>query len=192
MQADRLTQWLKGLPNKLTLARILVIPILLLIYPWESQVLRTISAILFAIAGATDFFDGYLARKYDSVTKIGAILDPISDKILIASAIILLASTGQLPAWIAVIVICREIAISGLRLAAKEYGIAIEVNQYGKIKTAAQGLAILLLMLSMDELKTWGMLMMWVSIGFSYYSAYLYWTGFWRNIPEDLNKSFRG
>lgn len=191
MQADRLTQWLKSLPNKLTFARILIIPILLLIYPWESQALRTISAILFAIAGATDFFDGYIARKYNAVTKIGAILDPISDKILFASAIILLTSTNQLPSWIAVIVICRELAISGLRLAAKEYAIDIQVNQYGKMKTASQGLAILLLMLSIEELKIWGMLLMWVSIGFSYYSGYLYWTGFWRSIPDNLSKSFR-
>ena len=136
----------------------------------------------------TDFFDGYLARKYNGVTKMGALLDPISDKVLVTSAIILLTNDSILPAWIAALVICREIAISGLRQAAMESNFTIEVNSYGKIKTAVLDLSIGFLMCSLDTFYTPGMILMWVSIGLSYYSAYTYWAKYWE-MSQDKNKT---
>ena len=159
--------------------RVGVVPIILILYPWDVQGLKVFCSILFGIAAWTDFFDGYLARKYDGVTKIGALLDPISDKVLVASAIILLTNGGIMPAWIAALIICREIAVSGLRLAAMEQRFTIEVNNYGKWKTAVQDLAIGFLMCSLDDFYVPGMVLLWISIGLSFYSAYMYWAKYW-------------
>lgn len=179
MQKENISLWLKTLPNKLTLARICVIPLLLLLYPFDVQFLRVFCAVLFAVGALTDYFDGYLARKYQGETRMGAVLDPISDKILVSSAIILLVSTQQLAAWTAALIICRDIAVSGLRLASYEFKFTIEVSQLGKYKTAVQDLAIVFIMLSFSDLYSWGMVLLWISIGFSYFSAYQYWRVFW-------------
>jgi CDP-diacylglycerol--glycerol-3-phosphate 3-phosphatidyltransferase len=179
---QKVSNLLKSLPNKLTAARITVIPILLLLYPWDSSILRGFCAILFLVGAITDYFDGYIARKYGGVTKLGAILDPISDKILVASAIILLTNSQQLPAWIAALMICREIAVSGLRLAAAEYDLQIVVSQLGKYKTATQDAGIFLLMLSMPSLHNTGMIIIWISIGLAYYSAYQYSQLLWQKM----------
>ena len=130
-------------------------------------------------ASISDYFDGYLARKYNGVTRIGALLDPISDKVLITSAIILLTNDGIMPAWIAALVICRDIGVSGLRLAAMENNFTIEVNSFGKWKTAIQDLAIGFLMCSLSTWYIPGMVLMWISIGLSYFSAYTYGTKYW-------------
>lgn len=182
--AQKDSNHLKTLPNKLTAARVLVIPILLLLYPWDIPVLRGICAFLFLAAAITDYFDGYIARKYGGVTRLGAVLDPISDKILVASAIILLTYTQQLPAWISTLILCREIAISGLRLAATEYNMTIPVNITGKYKTAVQDAAIFVLMLSLPALYVPGMVLIWIAIALSYFSAYQYWLPFWQMLQE--------
>lgn len=184
---EQVSNRLKTLPNKLTAARVLVIPVLLLLYPWDQPIVRGFCAVLFMAAAITDYFDGYVARKYGGVTRLGAILDPISDKILVASAVILLTYTQQLPAWISALILCREIAVSGLRLAATEYNFTIEVIRTGKYKTAAQDGAIFLLMLSLPSLHTIGMIMIWVSIGFSYFSAYQYASGLWQRLQKPEN-----
>ena len=93
-------QWLKNLPNKLTIGRILVIPVLLVGYPL-TEALHLPCAILFALAAVTDLLDGYLARKYGNVTPLGALLDPIADKMLIAATLVLLANAGAIPALLA-------------------------------------------------------------------------------------------
>ncbi|MCX6127592.1 MAG: CDP-diacylglycerol--glycerol-3-phosphate 3-phosphatidyltransferase, partial [Proteobacteria bacterium] len=127
--------WMKNLPNKLTLFRILVIPILCFLYVWNFKALNYLAAILFALGAITDFLDGYIARLTNNVTKIGEILDPISDKLLITAALVVLTEAQIMGAWIVLLVICREIAISGLRLAASEQGFSIKVSGFGKIKT---------------------------------------------------------
>lgn len=187
MSDKRISTWLKTLPNKLTIARISVIPLLLILYPLDFHFLRIICAVLFTIGALTDYFDGYLARKYGGETRMGAVLDPISDKILVTSAIILLVDAQQLPAWIATIIICREIAVSGLRLASNEYKFTIEVSQLGKYKTAFQDAAIALLMLSIENLSDFGMILLWISIGLSLFSGYEYWREFWRRIGDADN-----
>lgn len=181
-----LKNWLKHLPNKLTLARVLIIPLMCLLYPWDYELLNYLCAGLFAIGAISDFLDGYIARKMDNVTKIGAIFDPISDKLLVASALILLTDAGVLAGWITVLILCRELAVSGLRLAAAETGISINVSGFGKIKTAFQDVAIVLLLSKSAQYHTVGMLTLWISILFSYFSAYQYGTKFWENSRADF------
>lgn len=184
MKSKELSSWFKDLPNKLTFFRMAVVPVILLLFPWESIALRIFCAILFALGAITDFFDGYLARRYQLETKLGAILDPISDKVLVTAAIILLTSTDIILPWMSALIICREVAISGLRLAAKEQGIDITVNNFGKWKTAVQDLAIVLLMTTIQDLYSYGMIFIWISLLLSYYSAFLYWKNFWKELGK--------
>jgi len=179
-------EWLRNLPNKLTLFRMAIIPLMCLLYPWDLQFLHVFCAFLFSIGAISDFLDGYLARKLDNVTKIGEVLDPISDKLLVAAALVLLTDAGVLSGWITVVVLSREMAISGLRLAAAEQGISIKVSSFGKIKTALQDVGIALLLTRFPDYHTSGMVVLWVSILFSYYSAYQYWNKYWEQSRNDF------
>lgn len=178
--------WLKNLPNKLTLARVLIIPLMCVLYPWDAEFLNYFCAFLFALGAITDFLDGYIARKMDNVTKLGAIFDPISDKLLVAAALVLLTGAGVLSSWITVLILSRELAVSGLRLAAAEQGLSIQVSSFGKIKTAFQDVAIVLLLSQNISYSQVGMITLWVSILFSYYSAYQYGSKFWEESREHL------
>ena len=179
MERKNVSKWLLELPNKLTIGRIAAIPLLLALYPWNIGFLNVFCAALFAVAAITDFFDGYLARKYNNTTRMGSILDPIADKLLITAAIILLTNSQIIPAWMAGLFLCREVAVSGARIAAAERGFSIEVSQLGKWKTAFQDVAIFVLMLNMPEYRLWGITLAWIALGLSYFSAYRYWQGFW-------------
>lgn len=178
-QQKEVKAWLRNLPNKLTFFRILVIPFLCVLYPWNMTVLNYACAAIFAVAALTDFFDGYLARKMNSVSKIGEILDPISDKLLVGAALVILVGYGPLSAWIAVLVMSRETAVSGIRLAAAEQGFSIKVSNLGKLKTLLQDLAITILLTREPEVYNIGMMVLWLSIGFSLFSGYEYWAKFW-------------
>lgn len=171
----------KTLPNKLTAARIAVIPILLLVYPLTHEMVffRFFCAGLFTLAALTDFFDGYLARKYGNVSKIGALLDPIADKILVAATIVILAGAGYMPIFIGGILLCREVAISGLRMAATELRFSIDVSDWGKFKTVAQDVAFFCLMVHTQALQPIGIAALWIALGLSLYSAYRYVQSFW-------------
>ena len=174
---------LKSLPNKRTLARIAVIPVLLVVYPLghEYIFLRISCAALFAMAAITDFFDGYLARKFNNESRIGALLDPIADKLLITCTVILLTNTGKLAAILGGLILCREVAINGLRLAASDHGFEISVSHLGKLKTFLQAGALFLLMVDDQNLRPIGMVGIWAALIVSYYSAYQYWIHFWEN-----------
>jgi CDP-diacylglycerol---glycerol-3-phosphate 3-phosphatidyltransferase len=180
-----LNNWQSKLPNWLTLTRIAVIPVLLVVFPLNFFILNIFCAILFGFGAFTDFLDGYFARRYSSSTKIGAILDPIADKLLVATGLILLVDAQTLPAWMVGILIGREIAISGMRLVALEQKTVIEVNSFGKAKTCFQDIAIFCLLLDKNILSInfhlIGMLTIWVALGLSLYSAYLYFLKFWQN-----------
>lgn len=172
----KISNWLLTLPNKITLIRVAIIPLLLLLYPINVHFLNIFCAIIFLIAAITDFFDGFIARKLNMESRLGAILDPIADKILVTATLVLLTSSGNppLPAFIAALLLCREIAISGLRAAALEQGINIKVDQFGKLKTVAQDIAIFCLLTNLKQLYTPGMVFIWLAVGLSYYSAYRY------------------
>ncbi len=131
-----------NLPNRLTLARILMIPLFLLVASMNHHYADYIAAAVFVVCAATDGLDGYIARKNRQVTLLGKFLDPLADKILISAALIALVELGRLPGWIAVVIIGREFAVTGLRTIAAAEGVIIAASNLGKIKTVAQIVAI--------------------------------------------------
>jgi len=177
--------WLRQLPNQLTLARILAIPLLLFIYPIHSPATNVICALLFGAAGLTDILDGYLAWLYGHESRLGALLDPIADKMLSAAALLLLADAQYLPAWICGFLLCRDIAVSGIRLIALEDGYTVQVNAFGKVKTILQDVGIFSLMMGHDFLdipfRVTGMIAIWLALAVSLYSGYLYLQEFLEN-----------
>nr|WP_275980217.1 CDP-diacylglycerol--glycerol-3-phosphate 3-phosphatidyltransferase [Halalkalibacter alkaliphilus] len=148
-----------NLPNKITISRIFLIPLFMIFFlvPFsigDIHLLGTtiplahfIGAIIFIIAAATDWLDGYYARKYQLVTNLGKFLDPLADKLLITAALIALVELQLLPAWIAIVIISREFAVTGIRLVAAADGDVIAASQLGKLKTVSQIVAISALML---------------------------------------------
>lgn len=148
-----------NLPNKITLSRICLIPIFIIIlsvsFNWGEihffhsviPVNHFVAAILFMIASLTDWIDGYIARKYNLITNLGKFLDPLADKLLVTAALILLVEMNLAPAWIVIIILSREFAVTGLRLVAAGEGVVLAASNLGKLKTASQMLAIILLLL---------------------------------------------
>lgn len=179
------SKFLRELPNRLTFFRIAAVPALLFIYPFDYGYTNYICAGLFFFAAITDFFDGYLARKYESITKLGSLLDPIADKMLSGACLILLAYSQTVSPWMAGLILCRDIAVSGLRLVALEQGYSIHVSKLGKWKTFFQDIGIFGLLLNQD---VWGLpwivtgkIAMWATLMVSFYSGYEYFKSFFLN-----------
>ncbi len=135
-----------NLPNKLTVARmILIVPFVVCMMLGGTGNLRFAALAIFVIASLTDTLDGYLARKNHLVTNFGKFMDPLADKLLVSAAMICLVSLDRLPAWVVIVIISREFAISGFRLIASDNGIVIAAGWWGKCKTVAQMIMIILL-----------------------------------------------
>ena len=136
-------------PNKLTVARMIMVPFLVifLLTGWGGEANRYISLALFAAASITDWFDGHLARKYNLITNFGKFMDPLADKLLTMAAFVCLIETGDAAAWIVIIILGRELIITGMRQVAAAQGIVIAAGVTGKIKTITQMIAIPLLIL---------------------------------------------
>ena len=142
-----------NLPNKLTILRmVLIIPfVACMLVPGLGEAGMYASVVLFVIASLTDLLDGKIARKYGLVTNFGKFMDPLADKLLVASALICLTSQGSLAAWISIIIISREFIISGFRLVASDNGIVIAASYWGKFKTTFQMAMIVMLILNFDN-----------------------------------------
>ncbi|MCT6923615.1 CDP-diacylglycerol--glycerol-3-phosphate 3-phosphatidyltransferase [Metasolibacillus sp.] len=148
-----------NIPNKITVSRICLIPLFMIVimfdFGWgnmtffgaEMPVHHFVGAMIFIVASVTDWIDGYYARKYNLVTNFGKFLDPLADKLLVSAALILLVELQLAPAWIVIIIISREFAVTGLRLILAGEGEVVAANQLGKIKTWAQIIAISALLL---------------------------------------------
>jgi CDP-diacylglycerol--glycerol-3-phosphate 3-phosphatidyltransferase len=134
-----------NLPNTLTVLRILLVPVVVVALLDETPNGDAIAAGVFALAAFTDSLDGYIARQRNAVTTFGKLMDPIADKLLIAAALIALVSLDRLAAWIAMVIIAREFAVTGLRLVAAERGVVIQASWLGKAKTILQVAAIICL-----------------------------------------------
>ncbi|MBQ1207656.1 MAG: CDP-diacylglycerol--glycerol-3-phosphate 3-phosphatidyltransferase [Lachnospiraceae bacterium] len=134
-----------NLPNKLTIIRILMVPVFILFLLTElgGRFNHLITLVLFVAASLTDLLDGYLARKNNLVTNFGKFMDPLADKLLVCSALICFAATRQLPAWMVIVIIAREFIISGFRLIASDEGVVIAASYWGKIKTVVQIIMII-------------------------------------------------
>ena len=130
-----------NIANKLTLLRLFLVPVFIISYEIHG-VNSIIPGLIFVLTAATDFFDGHLARKYDLVTTFGKFMDPLVDKVLTQAGFILLASSGHIPAWTVIVIIFRELLITGLRTLAASNNVTIAASVYGKLKTVSQFVAI--------------------------------------------------
>ena len=176
-----------NLPNKITVSRIVLIPIFILFmvvnFGWGSfeiggtilTVEQLIGALLFIIAAATDWFDGHLARKHNLVTNMGKFLDPLADKLLVSAALIILVEMGSAASWVVIIIISREFAVTGLRLILAGGGEVVAANQLGKIKTATQLVAISFLLLNNIFFEAinfpFGSIMLYIALFFTIWSG---------------------
>ena len=155
-----------NLPNKLTILRMIMIPVFLVVLyiPGLGMAGNIAAAAIFILASITDFLDGKIARKYNLVTNFGKFMDPLADKLLVCSALICLIELGQLPAWMVIIIISREFIISGFRLVASDNGVVIAASYWGKFKTTFQMVAVVLLILNMPALALITSFCVWVAL----------------------------
>ncbi len=164
-------------PNKLTVARMILVPFLVvfLLTGWGGEANRWICLAIFVAASVTDWFDGHLARKYNLITNFGKFMDPLADKLLVCSAMICMIELDKLPAWVVIIIIGREFIISGFRLIAAENGIVIAANYWGKFKTVSQMIMIILLMLNFGGIFTvLTQIFIWLSVALTIISLLTY------------------
>lgn len=127
-----------NLPNRLSIIRICMAPVLVVMLHYQGEGLSVAAAIVFSLVCATDWLDGYLARKRGIVTTLGKFLDPLADKLLITTAFIMLIPLGRVPAWMVALMIGREMAVTGLRAIASNSGVVIQASRLGKFKTVSQ------------------------------------------------------
>ncbi len=135
-----------NIPNSLTMLRIMLVPVFVIVLSTRVSYGEYVAAGIFIVASLTDSLDGYLARKWKQVTKLGIILDPLADKLLVTAALISLVELQSLAGWIAIVIIGREFAVSGLRALKAEEGVIIPASKLGKVKTMTQVIAIILLL----------------------------------------------
>ena len=131
-----------NIPNFLTVLRILLVPVIVVALLAETPNGDALAAVVFALAAFTDGLDGYIARSRGSITTFGKLMDPLADKLLIIAPLLLLVSLNRIAAWVAMVIIAREFAVTGLRMVAAEQGVVIAASPLGKLKTIAQVAAI--------------------------------------------------
>ncbi len=138
--------------NKLTMLRVIMIPVFLLALYLDFPFNNIIALVIFILASVTDFIDGYIARNFDQVTDFGKFMDPLADKLLVISAMLWFVKVGQMEAWVVLVVLAREFAVSGLRMVAAPKGIVIAAAWSGKIKTAATMVCICIMLVPIPEI----------------------------------------
>ncbi|MET3616530.1 CDP-diacylglycerol--glycerol-3-phosphate 3-phosphatidyltransferase [Peptoniphilus olsenii] len=158
-------------PNKLTLVRTLMVPIFVIFMYQDFSSARLIATVIFSVASFTDFLDGYIARKNNLVTNFGKFADPLADKILVCSALILLASVNEIPAWMVIVIIAREFTITGFRTIAASDNITIAASPLGKFKTITQLISLILLLTNIEFLKAPGIIIFYLATFFTVVSG---------------------
>src|SRR5258708_5634323 len=191
-----------NLPNSLTILRIFFVPLLVAALVQENVAFQIgsllvtnewLSLAIFLSAAGTDLLDGYLARRWKQVTTIGTLLDPIADKLLVSAALISLVQVRALPGWMAILIIGREFAVSGLRSIAAAEGYTIQASDLGKTKMFSQVVAISCMLLSVKHpaLLQPGMILMWGVVFFALLSAVSYFAKFWHKVDEGVKNRRR-
>ena len=187
-----------NLPNALTILRIFFVPFLVAVLveqdlriEWRGAVLVSnafLALSIFLIAAVTDLLDGYLARRWKQITTVGTLLDPIADKLLISAALVSLVQIRRVPAWMVVLIIGREFAVSGLRSIAAAEGYTIQASDLGKTKMITQVVAITMVLMSIrwESLNSFAMLWMWGVVIFGIASAIQYFRKFWRMVDDSI------
>ena len=183
-----------NLPNILTLARIAAVPVVLVLLLSDTRASGVWAAAIFGIAAATDFIDGWLARKWGVVTILGKFLDPLADKLIVMVALIMLIPLDRVPAWAVFLILAREMVVTGLRSIASSEGIVIDASELGKYKTIYQMVAIPGLMLHYDfnwffglewgifqvNMHNFGIFFFYIAFALTLYSGYDYLQKFFR------------
>lgn len=155
-----------NLPNKLTLLRVAMIPLLVvcLLVPFGISWQKWIAMAIFILASLTDLADGKIARKYNLITNFGKFMDPLADKLLVCSALICLIDLQKIPSWIVLIIIAREFIVSGFRLVAADQGVVIAASMWGKVKTTVQMIMIILMIADIPQLAVLTQIAMWLAL----------------------------
>jgi CDP-diacylglycerol---glycerol-3-phosphate 3-phosphatidyltransferase len=176
-----------NLPNTLTVIRILLVPVVVVALLDETPNGDAIAAGVFALAALTDTLDGYIARSRNAITTFGKLMDPIADKLLIAASLIALVSLNRLDAWIAMVIIAREFAVTALRLVAAEQGVVISASWLGKAKTILQVAAIICL-IAVDPAPLGVDLLVYAAVAVTVISGVDYFFGFKRMLESKSAK----
>lgn len=178
-----------NLPNSITVVRIFLVPVFLILLLVKFPFGAVVAAAVFALAALTDSLDGYLARRNKQVTDLGKILDPLADKLLVSAALIALVEMNKLPAWIVVLILGREFAITGLRTVAASKGLIIAASKLGKWKTLSQLVAIVIILTEdswgatlVPAFLVAGRLVLAVAVVLTLWSGIDYWVKFWRTV----------
>ena len=164
-----------NLPNRLTLGRIFLVPLLVVFLLSSSRINSIIATAIFLAAAITDWLDGLIARRTRQITALGKLLDPLADKLLICAAFVSLVGNGRIPAWMVVVIVCRELAITGLRGIAASKDIVVASSWWGKYKMMSQILAIVLLILDapFSMVAAWLALVLTVISGVDYAARFI-------------------
>ncbi|MBI5232861.1 MAG: CDP-diacylglycerol--glycerol-3-phosphate 3-phosphatidyltransferase [Deltaproteobacteria bacterium] len=174
-----------NIPNALSVFRIGTAPILVGLLLRPDEILSIVSALLFLFICLTDWLDGYLARRMNIVTALGKLLDPLADKLLVLTALIMLIPLGRAPAWMVALIVGREIGVTGLRAIASDMGIVIAAAPLGKAKTVAQIIAIFALLLHYSyfgiDFHALGTVVLWIAFGLTIWSGVDYFVKFFRS-----------
>lgn len=175
-----------NLPNGITIIRIVAIPVLVILLLYPEELYRVLTAIIFFLAAITDTIDGYIARSRGMVTTLGKFLDPLADKLLIVTALIALIPARDVPVWMVIVIVGREIAVTGLRGIAVSQGIVIAASQLGKYKTFFEGGAVFFLILAGNyfsvSFRYVGMVLLWIALIIAVVSAVDYFKRFLKEI----------
>ena len=187
------TKSIFNLPNSLTLFRIACIPVLVFLLFFPHKATSFLAALVFALASISDLLDGFLARRQQLVTTFGKFLDPLADKLIVSSALIMLVPLGRAPAWMVVVIVGRELAITGLRSMAVSEGKVISADELGKKKMVFQIVAILGLLLHYEyfgiNFHAVGMFFLWLAVVLTLWSGINYFRRFWDVLEENTNKT---
>ena len=176
-----------NLPNKLTILRVILIPVFLVflmadITPYD----KWIALAIFIIASLTDLLDGKIARKYNLVTNFGKFMDPLADKLLVCSAMIALVGMDRIPSWIVIVIIAREFVISGFRLVASDNGVVIAASYWGKFKTTFQMIMVILMIADIPQLQLLTTIVMYIALVLTIVSLIDYLKKNWHVMGKDM------
>lgn len=176
-----------NLPTWITLSRIFITPAIIALLYFPGKAVCLFATVLYAIASLSDFIDGRLARNYNQVTSFGKFLDPLADKVLNCSVLIMFAALNWVTAWVVIVILCRELLVTGLRAVAADEGYVMAADKLGKLKTTLQGMAIVPLMLhyswfgiSAEDIKLTGDILLYAALLLTVVSGINYLVGFYR------------
>ena len=179
-----------NLPNLLTVLRIMLVPVLVVALLGNTPAGDVLAAVVFALASLTDLLDGYLARARGSITTFGKLMDPLADKLLVVAALISLVSLHRLAAWVAMVIITRELAVTVLRLGATQAGVVVAASNFGKLKTCLQ-IAAILAVIAVHGKPAWVAALLYVTVLVTVLSGLDYFFGVRRLMAQSAERASR-